>query len=276
MACRWRFSRADQCGWHPRTGGIAPPRTTRRPPLPGSSHLCRTGLSQSTPRLNPHALRAQFQVPRAQLRRHPGRDGAGLPPGGGGQRAAGAKCRGARGRRRAHGSLAKRAGGAAVWLPANLAAGQGGGTAHAAPVRLPRRRRGGSRGCSHHDRWRVCRRPRHHARGPLSPAPFVRWAEKKTNHKMPPASSPPHVSLPAPSGLALRSRAVRSARASRPSPQLPAGSPTLPSPVACLSLGRAVELLLTTEGTGFEFVAASAALDFIDETIRGEGWEKED
>jgi hypothetical protein len=37
-----------------------------------------------------------------------------------------------------------------------------------------------------------------------------------------------------------------------------------------------VELLLTTEGTGFEFVAASAALDFIDETIRGEGWQEGD
>jgi len=33
-----------------------------------------------------------------------------------------------------------------------------------------------------------------------------------------------------------------------------------------------VELLLTVEGTGFEFVAATSALDFIDETIMSEGW----
>ena len=42
--------------------------------------------------------------------------------------------------------------------------------------------------------------------------------------------------------------------------------------VVCLSLDRAVELLLTVEGTGFEFLPPSASLDFIDATTRSEGW----
>jgi hypothetical protein len=70
----------------------------------------------------------------------------------------------------------------------------------------------------------------------------------------------------------------------KPTPLSPAASPHLPHRDSlflsvlcrCLSLGRAVELLLTTEGNGFEFVPATAALDFIDETIRGEGWQQED
>jgi len=34
-----------------------------------------------------------------------------------------------------------------------------------------------------------------------------------------------------------------------------------------------VELLLTTDGTGFEFIPDSSAMKFIEETIKAEGWE---
>lgn len=64
---------------------------------------------------------------------------------------------------------------------------------------------------------------------------------------------------------------LTSGMCSRCAPALTCFGPIFPLG-RCLSLGRAVELLLTTEGTGFEFVAASAALDFIDETIRDQGW----